>query len=74
MLNTNLIGSDVATQIQNRLEDNNNIILIWILDRYLEDTGIIGNKRADKQIKLAILSPAQNTSTQMTDVRYKYIT
>ncbi|XP_060866918.1 uncharacterized protein LOC132942499 isoform X1 [Metopolophium dirhodum] len=49
--------SDIAIQIQNRLEEanqkNNNIKLIWIPGHI----GIIGNERADKQAKLAINSP-----------------
>jgi len=49
--------SDIAIQIQNRLEEanqkNNNIIIIWIPGHIR----IIGNEKADKQAKLAISSP-----------------
>ena len=49
--------SDIAIQIQNRLEEanqkNNNIIIIWVPGHI----GIIGNEKADQQAKLAIRSP-----------------
>ncbi|KAL4107762.1 hypothetical protein QTP88_018054 [Uroleucon formosanum] len=63
--------SDIAIQIQNRLEEakrkNNIIILIWITGHI----GIDGNEKADRQAKLATRSnDAQHINiSQYTDVR-----
>ncbi|KAL4112023.1 hypothetical protein QTP88_015872 [Uroleucon formosanum] len=63
--------SDIAIQIQNRLEEakrkNNIIILIWIPGHI----GIDGNEKADRQAKLATRSnDAQHINiSQYTDVR-----
>jgi len=55
-INNKFNPSDIAIQIQNRLEKakrkNNIIIIIWISG----DIGIDGNKKVDKQAKLAIHS------------------